>query len=108
MSDPIKAFKISDAVKQPVERPRPGQKAQPAPPPVASVGFPRIEALVESDAPDLTGIEARLLQLDELAKSSKSQKEKLAAARAAKSYEKTRALLQKLFATKQQMAPRGP
>lgn len=104
---PMKAFKISDAVKKPVERPK-APKGAPAPVAVASAGFPRIEALVEADAPDLEGLEARMAVLAEMAKSSKIQKEKLNAQRAAKAYERARALLERLFSTKRQMGDKGP
>jgi hypothetical protein len=105
---PMKAFKISDAVKKPVERPRAGAKSAAAPVAASSAGFPRIEALVESTEPDLSGLLERQALLADMAKSSKVQKEKLGAQRAAKAYEKARALLERLFQTKQQMGQKGP
>ncbi len=105
--DDLKSFKISDQVKAPVERPRAGGKKEaPAPPP--SVGFPHIEAVVEASSLDMTGFEARLAQLNELAKSG-SNKDKLAAKKAAAAYEKARALLQYLLDTKARLsAPPAP
>jgi hypothetical protein len=105
----MKTFKIGDAVKKPVERPRPGAKvaaALPAAPPT-SVGFPRIEALVEAETPDLTGLDARMAALLELHRVATSPKNKLAAQRAARAYEKAKLLIEQLFATKKQLG-QGP
>ena len=74
-----------------------GKKEEPAA--SSSVGFPHIEALVEAAQPDLTGFDARLAALHEMAKSG-SNKDKLAAKKAAAAYEKARALLQYLLETK--------
>jgi hypothetical protein len=94
----LPSFKISDQVKAPVERPKAKKEKDPGPPP--SVGFPRIEAVVESGNPDtLAGLQTRMAVLQELAKSG-SNKDKLAAKKAAAAYEKTRALIDYLLATK--------
>lgn len=108
MTEKMKSFKVQDAVKKAVDRPRPGQK-QPAaePDPPASAGFPKIEAIVEADG-DLADLEARMATLGELAKASKSQKEKLAAQRALKAYERARALLAHLLETKARMSSGSP
>lgn len=98
----LKSFKISDQVKAPVERPKAGGKKEAAAPP-PSVGFPHIEAVVEAAEPDLAGFESRLAQLTELAKSG-SNKDKLAAKKAAAAYEKARALLQYLLETKARLS----
>lgn len=92
----LKSFKIQGqaGVKQPTKKEAP-------PPPPPSVGFPHIEAVVES--PDLSGLESRLAQLQELAKSG-SNKDKLAAKKAAAAYEKARALLQYLLDTKARLS----
>lgn len=95
----LKGFKISDQVKAPVEKPR-GKKAEAAAPP-PSVGFPRIEAVVESG--DLGGLEGRLGQLKELQKAG-GNKEKLAAKKAAAAYERAAALLNYLLDTKARLA----
>lgn len=105
MSD-LKSFKISDQVKQPVERPRPGQKKGEAPA-ASSTGFPRIEGLVESDAPDLSGFAARQATLEEMAKAPGSPKEKAAAKKAAQAYAKARALIDYLLETKRKMSGAG-
>jgi hypothetical protein len=107
VSDDLKSFKISDQVRQPVERPRPGQKKGAEEPAPASAGFPRIEALVESDAPDLTGLEARQAALEEKAKGKGPQKEKAAAKKAAQAYGRTRELIGYLLETKQKMGGGG-
>jgi len=91
----LKSFKISDQAKTPVQKT--GKKEEP--PAASSVGFPHIEALVEAATPDLAGFESRLAQLNELAKSG-SNKDKLAAKKAAQAYEKAKALLQYLLETK--------
>lgn len=103
MSD-LKSFKISEQVKQPVERPRPGQKnaAEPAP----SAGFPRIEAIVESDAPDLSGLASRCALLEEMAAGKGTPREKAAAKKGAQAYARTRELLAYLQETKTRMAGR--
>jgi hypothetical protein len=94
----LQSFKISDQVKSPVERPKAKKEKEAGPPP--SVGFPRIEAVVESgDEETLAGMQARMATLQEMAKSG-SNKDKLAAKKAAAAYEKTRALLDYLLATK--------
>lgn len=94
----LKSFKIQGqaGVKQPSKKEAP-------PPPPPSVGFPHIEAIVEASEPDLKGLEARLAQLQELAKSG-SNKDKLAAKKAAAAYEKAKALLQYLLDTKARLA----
>lgn len=99
----LKSFKISDQVKAPAERAK-GKKEETAPPP--SVGFPHIEALVEAASPDLSGFDARLAQLNEMAKTG-SNKDKLAAKKAAVAYDKARALLQYLLDTKARLAGGG-
>jgi hypothetical protein len=91
----LKSFKISDQAKKPTEKA--GKKEEP--PAASSVGFPHIEALVEASTPDLSGFEGRLAQLHEMTKSG-SNKDKLAAKKAAAAYEKARALLQYLLDTK--------
>lgn len=98
----LKGFKISDQVKSPVEKPRAKKAEAAAPPP--SVGFPRIEAIVESG--DLGGLEGRLNQLKELAKSG-SNKDKLAAKKAASAYERAQTLLRYLLDTKARLAQGG-
>jgi hypothetical protein len=104
MSD-LKSFKISDQVKQPVERPRPGQKKGEAPPVSSSAGFPRIEGLVESeDTAQLQGLADRQAQLEEMAKAPGSQKDKAAAKKAAGAYAKARALVDYLLETKRKMS----
>jgi hypothetical protein len=96
----LKSFKISDQTKQPVDRPKSkAGKAEPAAPP--SVGFPRIEAVVESG--DLGGLSERLATLQEMARSG-SNKDKLAAKKAAAAYERASALLGYLLDTKVRLA----
>jgi len=97
----LKGFKISDQVKAPVEKPR-AKKAEAGPPP--SVGFPRIEAVVESG--DLGGLEGRLQQLKEMQKVG-GNKEKLAAKKAAAAYERAQALLRYLLETKARLSQGG-
>ncbi len=98
----LQSFKISDQVKAPVERPRGKKTKDNGPPP--SVGFPRIEAVVESGgAETLSALEGRLATLQEMAKSG-SNKDKLAARKAAAAYEKTKALLDYLLATKARLS----
>ncbi len=97
----LKGFKISDQVKTPVDKAKP-KKAEQGPPP--SVGFPAIEAVVESG--DLGGLEVRLGILKELAKVG-GNKEKLAAKKAAVAYDKAGALLRYLLETKARLAQGG-
>ncbi len=103
MSDELKSFKISDQRKPTVSGGRPKEEA-PAP---SSAGFPHIEALVESPAPDLSGLTARHSQLDELAKAKGTAKEKADAKRAAGAYGKALALIEYLLETKRNMAGGG-
>jgi hypothetical protein len=94
----LQSFKISDQVKSPVERPKAKKDKDAGPPP--SVGFPRIESVVESGGADtLAALKSRAATLQEMAKSG-SNKDKLAAKKAAQAYEKARALLDYLLATK--------
>lgn len=101
----LKSFKISEQQKAPVDRPRSGKatKEEPAPPP--SVGFPRIEGVVESG--DLGGLEQRLGVLQEMSRSG-SNKDKLAAKKAAAAYERAQALLAYLLDTKARLAQGQP
>ena len=100
MSD-LKSFKISDQVKQPVERPRAGAKAPPATP--ASAGFPRIEALVDAAQPELAGFAERQQALLALSKGKGTPKERAAAQKAHTAYVKVRALIDYLLETKRKM-----
>ncbi len=100
MTNPdLKSFKISEQTKQPVDRPRSKASKADAPPP--SVGFPRIESVVESG--DLGGLGERLATLQELARSG-SNKDKLAAKKAAAAYERAAPLLGYLLETKARLA----
>ena len=106
MTDDLKSFKISDQVKPTVDKPRPKAQSQEQAP-AASAGFPNIEALVESAAPDLSGFDARRAQLDELAKGKGSPKDKAGAKKAELAYAKARALIEYLLETKQKMSSGG-
>lgn len=99
MTEDLKSFKIQSRVNQRVDRPSsaPVEEME-----SSSVGFPRIEALVESSAPDLQGLSNRRAQLQEIAKTG-PQKEKPAAQKAALAYERTEALLNYLLDTKASM-----
>lgn len=99
--DDLKSFKISEQAKTPVERAKAKKEKDEVS--QASVGFPHIEALVEAAQPDLSGFGSRLAQLTELAKTG-SNKDKLAAKKAAAAYEKARVLLQYLLETKARLA----
>ncbi|MBI1944818.1 MAG: hypothetical protein HYS27_03935 [Deltaproteobacteria bacterium] len=105
-SDELKSFKVGDKVKKTVEPPRPGAKAEPAPQ-AASVGFPRIEAVVEQDQPDLTGLQARRAELSTLATGAKANKDKAAAKKAALAYQRAEELIAYLLETKAKMTA-GP
>jgi hypothetical protein len=98
--DDLKSFKISDQVKQKVDRPR-GKSAQPE---ASSVGFPRIEQLLEAEEPDLSGLGQRMDALDELSQSG-SAREKAAAKKARAAYDRTVDVLEFLVSTKQAMSP---
>ena len=101
-SDDLKTFKISDQVKPAVGQSQARAKAKGAPAQAepASVGFPMIEALVESDAPDISGLNTRLEQLTALQSESRNNKEKAGAKKAVIAYERTIDLLQYLLDTK--------
>jgi len=103
----LKAFKISDQVKKQVDRPKSPRVEETAPETSQSVGFPRIEALVESAEPDVKGLEERQALLEEKAKGKGSQREKAAAQKAAKAYAKVRTLIAYLLETKQKMQGGG-
>ncbi|OGQ14294.1 MAG: hypothetical protein A2138_18135 [Deltaproteobacteria bacterium RBG_16_71_12] len=105
-SDELKSFKVGDKVKKPVEPPRPGAKAEPTPQ-AASVGFPRIEAVVEADEPDLSGLQARHAELSAMATGSKANKGKAAAKKAALAYQRAQELIVYLLETKAKMTA-GP
>lgn len=105
-SDELKSFKVGDKVKKTVEPPRAGAKAEPAPQ-TPSVGFPRIEAVVEQDQPDLSGLQARHAELSALAGSAKANKDKAAAKKAALAYQRAEELIAYLLETKAKMTA-GP
>lgn len=104
MSEELKPFKISDQVKPTVDKPRASKAAAQEQPAAGSAGFPNIEALVESAAADLSGLDARHAQLEEMAKGKGSPKDKAAAKKAAGAYGKARNLIEYLLETKQKMA----
>ncbi|MCC7072798.1 MAG: hypothetical protein IT383_15835 [Deltaproteobacteria bacterium] len=103
-SDELKSFKVGDKVKKPVEPPRPSAKAEAPPAQASSVGFPRIEGLVEADQPDLAGLEARHAELLAMAESAKGNKDKAAAKKAALAYQRARELIAYLLETKAKMS----
>lgn len=98
MSDDLKSFKIQSKVGQRVDRPS-GAGTKSGKGEAASVGFPRVEAIVEADSADLSGLGARHAQLAEMAKSG-SAKEKAAAQKAAVAYERAQDLLEHLLSIK--------
>lgn len=101
--DGLKGFKISDQVRQRVDRPGAPDKAGKGKPAAQeSVGFPRVEALVGADEPDLSGLATRMSTLQELAASG-SMKEKAGAKKAAVAYERAADLLEHLLETKAAM-----
>ena len=105
--DKLKSFKISDQVK-PTDRSKvSGKKSQEEPAAPASAGFPLIEGMVESAAPDLSGLDARTAQLDEMAKGTGAPKEKASAKKAHGAYLKARALIDYLLETKNKMGGRS-
>ena len=104
--DELKGFKISDQVQQRVDRPAAGSKKGDKAGSAESVGFPRIEALVGSSEPDLSGLATRMTALQELA-SSGSNKEKAGAKKAAVAYERAADLLEHLLQTKAAMGGGG-
>jgi hypothetical protein len=95
----LKAFKISDQVKTKVER---ATKKEVAPPASPSVGFPALEAFVET-APDMSGFDGRHGVLVEMSKSG-STKDKASARKAATAYEKTKELIGVLMETKKRLS----
>ena len=98
--DELKGFKISDQVRQRVDRPGGEKKGKGAGGGDAdSVGFPRVEALVGSEEPDLSGLSARMTALQELAAAG-SNKEKAGAKKAAVAYERAADLIEHLLETK--------
>ncbi len=101
----LKSFKISEQTKQPVERTRNKNAKDEAPSAPPSVGFPRIESVVETG--DLGGFDERLATLQEMARSG-SNKDKLAAKKAAAAYERASALLGYLLETKARLASGQP
>lgn len=101
--DRLKGFKISDQVRQRVDRPAGAdKKGKGKPGEQESVGFPRVEALVGSEEPDLSGLATRMATLQELAAGG-SLKEKAGAKKAAVAYERAADLLEHLLATKAAM-----
>jgi hypothetical protein len=101
MTDSLKGFKVGDHVKQQVRQPQ--KPAPTAVEPSPSVGFPRIEALVESAVPDLSGLESRLAALRGIESQAKGQKDKSAAKRAVIGYERVLDLVRYLLETKANM-----
>ena len=106
-TDDLKSFKIGDKVKKPVEPPKAGARAEPAPE-AASVGFPRIEAVVEQEQVDLSGLQARQAELSAMAAQGKSNKDKAAAKRAALAYQRAQELIAYLLETKARMTSGSP
>jgi hypothetical protein len=103
----LQSFKISEQVKAAVDRPRGKKDKDKSSGPPPTVGFPRIEAVVESGGDDvLLALQQRLATLQEMSKSG-ANKQKLAAKKAAAAYEKASALLQYLLATKAKLTGTG-
>lgn len=105
MSDELKSFKIGDQKKPGIGKPAAKKAAERE---SSSVGFPRIEAVVEAEKPDLSGLQARHAQLSEMAAVPQaSNKEKAAAKKAAVAYERAQDLVEYLLETKARMAQGG-
>ena len=101
MSDELKSFKISDQVKRTVDKPKKGEEAVLSAP---SAGFPRIEALIESDSIDLGWVEARKSQLAALSNDSSADTQTKGGARkAALAYKHVGELIDHLVNTKNAM-----
>jgi hypothetical protein len=104
------SFKISDQVKPQVKQAsKPTADAPTAP----SVGFPRIEALVEQANPDVSGLQSRADQLRELEQKGGSPKIKAGAKRAVAAYARVLELVSYLLETKRKIqesaaAPAAP
>lgn len=103
MSDDLKSFKISDATPKGADR---GSRKSAEGAATSSVGFPNVEAQVESDGPALQGLDDRYDLLVEMSKSG-TPKDKAAAKKAALAYERAHGLLTHLLNTKQQMSGAG-
>lgn len=104
MTDKMKSFKIGDQQKPGIGKA--GAKKADAPE-APSAGFPRIEALVEQQAPDLSGLDARHAQLAELSKDGPTNKDKAGAKKAAIAYERARDLVEHLLETKARLGGKG-
>lgn len=101
MSDELKSFKISDQVKRTVDKPKKGEEAVLSAP---SAGFPRIEALIESDSIDLGWVEARRNQLVALSNDGSADPQiKGGARKAALAYKHVGELMDHLMNTKNAM-----
>jgi hypothetical protein len=98
MTDDLKNFQIKDRV------PQTGPAAEdPQNPNSPSVGFPHIESLLESNDLNLEGFDGRNQQLEQIANSNAPARERGNANKAAKSYQRTRELLEQLLGIKSQM-----
>ncbi len=103
--DKIGSFKVSEAVKRPVtptsaaQMKKKGQEAEPEAP---SAGFPHIEAIIEADTLNVSGLKERTAILEELSKKG-DQRQKGLAKKALSAYGHVQDLLDFLWATKTQL-----
>ena len=105
----LESFKIGDTQKPGVAKPKKGAEKQADKPQSQSVGFARIEKILENnDSATMGESVSKLIQsLEEFEKKSTTNKDKAAAKKAIVAVERTADLLDYLFQTKAQMQSGG-
>ena len=105
----LESFKIGDTQKAGVAKPKKGSEKQEDTPQSQSVGFARIEKILENDdAATMSENLSKLINsLDEFEKKATTNKDKAAAKKAIVAVERTADLLDYLFQTKTQMQSGG-
>ena len=98
MSDDLGNFQIKDRVPQTV-----GNSGQQQASDAPSVGFAQIEALLDGGEIDVASIDAQIQKLQELSGATAAARDRGAAKKAIKAFERTRELLQHLTDIKEQM-----
>ena len=105
----LESFKIGDTQKPGVAKAKKGSEKQGDAPQSQSVGFARIEKILETDDAATMGenLSKLIHSLDEFEKKASTNKDKAAAKKAVVAVERTADLLDYLFQTKTQMQSGG-
>ena len=106
----LESFKIGDNRRAGVSNPISSKTAEPSLASSDSVGFARIEKILEDQSPEITEekLQTLIANLESFGKNATSNKDKLAAQKAVGAVEKVADLMNYLFQTKESLQTNTP